>query len=435
MPDIRTETLALDKIVGGGQTLGTLADGKKAFVWGGLPGEEVEIAVTKKKSSFIEGVVTKVLKPSSDRLEPLDPDTYLSTSPWQIMQFEAEQRYKAALIEEAFELHHVQLPNAITIYSDGKTANYRNKVEFSWFGDEDENGNETLDLSFFKRGSKGKTPVTSCSLLPDLMMEVALIVRDTLHAQGISARSLKTLLIRCNQVGQCIWQLYVKDSAPDWKTIADNFALSESTLGFEIIYSDPRSPASRITERLIAVGETSLEDNVLGTRFKYAVEGFFQVNISVYEQALRDMKAWVPENKKSVDMYSGVGSIGLTIGGEQCTLVEIDEHAVREMRQNIEILDSSAIAVHAASEKVLEYITGDATIILDPPRAGLHPHVIEQLLEAKPERIVYLSCNPVTQARDVSLLQEQYKIIHHQGYNFFPRTPHIEHLVVFDIVR
>src|SRR5687768_14245209 len=113
------KTLTLDKIVGGGQTLGQLDYGKKAFVWGGLPGETVEIQVTKKKSNFIEGIVSQVIEPSSERIEPVDSESYLSTSPWQIMTFDAEQHYKAALIEEAFELHDIVVPEPIDIYTNG----------------------------------------------------------------------------------------------------------------------------------------------------------------------------------------------------------------------------------------------------------------------------------------------------------------------------
>ena len=134
-----------------------------------------------------------------------------------------------------------------------------------------------------------------------------------------------------------------------------------------------------------------------------------------------------------LDLYSGVGTIGLTIGGDDVTLVEMNEHAVREMKQNIARLGKNAEAVLAASEQALDYITTDKTIIVDPPRAGLHTAVIEKLLEAKPPRIIYLSCNPVTQARDISLLAQIYGIRAHKGYNFFPRTPHIEHLVILDL--
>ena len=423
-------TLKLDKIVGGGQALGTLDDGRKAFVWGGLPGETVTARVTKKKSKMVEGVVEHVDNTGAERVEPQDPESYLSTSPWQIMDFSAEQHYKAALIEEAFELHDIVLPEAIEVYSDNVQYGYRNKVEFSWWGDTDEQGNETLDLAFFRRGSKGKIPVDGTSLAREEINVLAKAIRDLLHKKGVSGRSLKTLLIRCDQNGNCVWQLYVKDKLKDIVTSDDAEKLPAQ--GGEVIYSDPKSPASRITERLANFGNIVLSDKVLDVPFRYATEGFFQVNIPVYEQALRDIAEW-NENKQSVDMYSGVGTIGLTIGGDNVTLVEVDENAVREMRRNIDQLGLSANAVLAPSEKALEHIVSDKTIIVDPPRAGLHQDVINRLLETEPQRIIYLSCNPVTQARDVALLAEKYGIRAHRGYNFFPRTPHIENLVVLDL--
>ena len=109
-------TLTLDTIAGGGQALGTLEDGRKCFVWGGLPGESVVVQSTKLKSSLVEGVVTEVVTPSSERITPPDADSHLSTSPWQIMAFDAEQRYKSQLISDAFALHHVKLPHAPEIF-------------------------------------------------------------------------------------------------------------------------------------------------------------------------------------------------------------------------------------------------------------------------------------------------------------------------------
>ena len=103
------------------------------------------------------------------------------------------------------------------------------------------------------------------------------------------------------------------------------------------------------------------------------------------------------------------------------------------MQCNItELGRANARAILAPSEQALDYITGKEIVIVDPPRAGLHTDVIATLLQKLPPRIIYLSCNPVTQARDTQLLQEKYHIVHHRGYNFFPRTPHIEHLIIFD---
>jgi len=521
------ETIQLDKIVGGGQALGTLADGRKCFVWGGLPGELVTIRLTKKKSHFVEGVVTEVIEPSPERITPRDPDSYLSTSPWQIMPLEIEQAYKRQLIGDAFTLHNVTLPAAIDIYCDNIAYGYRNKVEFSWYSesvvsravsqkrsglalagpglfsddtrgvdadsDRKESSGDTLDLAFFRRGSKGKIVVDGTSLAHPEINNLARTIRDLLHHKHISARQLKTLLVRCDQSGSCVWQLYVKDRLPE--IITADEAAKLPAQGGEIIYSDPRSPASRITERLACFGNTTLTDTILGIPFRYACEGFFQVNIPVYEQALRDMRQWMPHSrsdnqqrvisqKKSgqhreskqhgssnsfsegfafpakarqerqldqlaarrpeekdvyetgepaLDLYAGVGTIGLTIGSGNVTLVEINEHAVAEMQRNITELDrTDARAVLAPSEQALDYITGKEIVIVDPPRAGLHSDVIATLLQQLPPRILYLSCNPVTQARDVALLQQNYHIVHHRGYNFFPRTPHIEHLIILD---
>ena len=483
------ETIHLDKIVGGGQALGTLADGRKCFVWGGLPGETVTVRITKKKSHLVEAVVEEVISPSPDRIQPRDPDSYLSTSPWQIMPLEVEQTYKAQLIDDAFALHNVTLPAAIDIYCDNVAYGYRNKVEFSWYSesvvsravsqkksglvsgpelfsdnnqeidadsDREESSGDTLDLAFFRRGSKGKIVVDGTSLAHPAINNLARTIRDLLRHKRVAARQLKTLLVRCDQSGSCVWQLYIKDRLPE--IITADEAAKLPAQGGEIIYSDPRSPASRITERLAYFGDTTLTDNILGIPFRYACEGFFQVNIPVYEQALRDMKEWVQYNKArqerqldqlaarrpeekdvcetgepTLDLYAGVGTIGLTIGDGNVTLVEINADAVREMQRNITELDrTDARAVLAPSEQALNYITGKEIVIVDPPRAGLHPDVIATLLQQLPPRIIYLSCNPVTQARDVALLQQSYQIAWHRGYNFFPRTPHIEHLIILD---
>ncbi len=493
------KTIHLDKIVGGGQALGTLADGRKCFVWGGLPGETVTVRITKKKSHLVEAIVEEVVSPSPDRIQPRDPDSYLSTSPWQIMPLEVEQIYKRQLIDDAFTLHSVALPAAIDIYCNNVAYGYRNKVEFSWYSesvvsravsqkksglvsgpelfsdnnqeidadsDREESSGDTLDLAFFRRGSKGKIVVDGTSLARPEINNLARAIRDLLRHKRVAARQLKTLLIRCDQSGSCVWQLYVKDRLPE--IITADEAAKLPAQGGEIIYSDPRSPASRITERLACFGNTTLTDTILGIPFRYACEGFFQVNIPVYEQALRDMKEWVPCDCNSqrsgrqlghhqkiirdprevaqifsevplaadqpiLDFYAGVGTIGLTIGGGNVTLVEINTDAVREMQRNIAELDrTDARAVLAPSEQALDHITGKEIVIVDPPRAGLHPDVIATLLQKLPPRIIYLSCNPVTQARDVALLQQSYQIAWHRGYNFFPRTPHIEHLIILD---
>jgi 23S rRNA (uracil1939-C5)-methyltransferase len=422
-------TVSLEKIIGGGQALATMEDGRKLFVWGGLPTEQVEVQLFRKKNSFAEGYVVNVITPAKDRIDALDPGSYTSTSPWQIMQFESEQKHKSALIEEAFKLHNITLPSVPEIYTDDVEFGYRNKIEFSWYWDKEAS---QLDLAFFGRGTHSKIAVEGSSLAMDSINETALAMRDLLRAHHATGSSLKTLMLRANQKGEVSMQLYVKSES--FNPIRDIDIEALGVKGFEMIYSNPKSPASVITKRMQTWGTTALTDTINEVPFSYAAESFFQINLPVYQQALRDMKEWVDKDKPTVDLYSGVGTIGLTIGTGNLTLVEINDGAVREMKENIDRLKMKhAQAIHAPSEKALDFITSDATIIVDPPRAGLDKTVVARLLEAAPERVIYLSCNPVTQARDVELLQEKYEITAHQGYNFFPRTPHIENLVILDL--
>ncbi len=429
-PQQIVNNVKLEKIVGGGRAIGTLEDGCKVFVWGGLPDEVVDATVTKKKARLIEGVVTKIVKSSKDRVEPLDQNSYLSTSPWQIMKFEKEQFYKSALIEEAFEMQNIVLPNQIEVYTDNIQTKYRNKIELSWYWNKDL---EQLDLAFFNRGTHSKVPVEGTCLAKNCINEAALVVRNILRKRQTHAFDLKTLLIRCDQNDNVTMQLYVKNK--DFSVFSAQELNDLNNYGFEIIYSNPKSPASVITKRLQKYNKTTLSDKILGISFNYSAESFFQINLPVYEQAIRDIKMWVNNSNSVVDLYSGVGTIGLTTGGKNITLVEINESAVDEMKQNISSLklDKIAKAILSPSEKALDYISKDATIIVDPPRAGLHESIINKLLEVSPSRIIYLSCNPITQARDVALLAKKYGIKHHMGYNFFPRTPHIENLIVLDL--
>lgn len=430
-----TVTVRLDKIVGGGQTIATEDNGRKLFVWGGLPGELVEVQLTKKKSKLAEGVVINVIEPNDKRILPHDPNSYLSTSPWQIMDFESEQHYKSALIEEAFELHDIVLPEPIEIFTDNKQYEYRNKIEFSWYWNKD---TEKLDLAFFKRGSHGKIPVEGTGLAHPAINKAALELRNLLRTKtDLHAYSLKTVIVRCDALGNIAMQLYVKDMSMPQLSDSELELLKKSAhvIGFELIYSNPQSPASVITEKLQAWGVNNLTDTIFDIPFTYTVDGFFQINISVYCQALAEIKKWVVKDKPVVDMYSGVGTIGLTVGGNNVILVEVNENAVCEMRSNVIKLDreKDVQVVLAPSEKALDYIDSRSTIIVDPPRAGLHKDVVEKMLFELPKRIIYLSCNPVTQARDVAILSEKYGVRYHMGYNFFPRTPHIEHLVVLEL--
>ena len=390
MKKVIEEIVKLDQIVPGGQALGQLADGRKVFVWGGLPGETVKIRLTKLKKSYAEAVVVEVIESSSDRIAPRD-DCYLSTSPWQIMTEAAEVQHKSDLVVESFRQVGVTVPWQ-EIRGDGKFYHYRNKMEYSLWWDHD---TARIWPAFHRRGSHQKILVKSSSIeRPEIWAEAQRIIAE-LNANGDEARHYQSLLIRCNQVG-----------------------VVSSGL-FEM--NQPRPIM------------TQLSDQILGYDYTYSPNGFFQINLPVYELALREMQPFINTNKV-IDMYSGVGTIGLSIARDtDLTLVETDTHAYAELEHNIPVDSNHIHGVHAKSEEALEYITDDATIIVDPPRAGLDAKVVQRLRQAQPPRIIYLSCNPATQARDVAGLIDRYDIIHNQPYNFFPRTPHIENLIVLQL--
>ena len=430
---IKFETVKFSKITPGGQALGELESGKKIFAWGVLPGEMAEVQITKSKKSFAEGFATEILEKSPNRIEPRDAESFLSTSPWQIFDFDFEQKTKQELIAESFRQEKIAL-NQEEIYSDGEIFEYRNKVEFSFWFEKFENSDDgELNLAFFKRGGKGKIPVNGTSLAKPEINQAGQKVLEILRARKTASRDLKTLLIRANKNGEIAAQLYVKEE--DFVPFSPQEIEKLDFKCFEIIFSNPKSPASVITKILQTSGEKNLTDSVLGVNFNYATESFFQINLPVYEKALLDMKRFIDGKKPTIDLYSGVGSIGLTIGKNNLTMVEINESAVAEMRANIAKLgrENSAKAIFAPSEKALDFIESGANLIVDPPRAGMDKKVCAKILEAEPEKIIYLSCNPTTQARDAAILSEKYDIIYSRGYNFFPRTPHIENLIVLQI--
>lgn len=383
--------MKIEKIVPGGQGIGSLPDGKKVFLWNALPGEEVtDFLVTKKKSKYLEGIATKIENPSKFRVEAKD-ECFLSTSPWQIFDYQFELDQKAEIIQECFRQNGVNVEKP-DVFTDGKEWGYRNKMEYALYFDKEK---EQISLAFHQRGSHRKIPVTKSSIERPEVYDSAEKIVSELNRRHEEARKYQSLLLRCSKFGEVSGGLY-ENGKPH-----------------------PKFPA--------------LSDEVLGISYNYSPNGFFQINLPVYEMALLEIKKEVEGSSRVLDLYSGVGTIGLSVArGKELTLVECDKSCYEEMKRNCENQENIT-PVLAKSEEVLEYIEPEMTVILDPPRAGCDKKLIEKLLEVKPRKIVYLSCNPATQARDVALLLEKYTIKGIKAFNFFPKTPHIENLVVLDI--
>lgn len=416
-PTVR-ENIRLGKLVHGGQAIAEVPSGKKIFVWGGLPGELVNVIVTKKKGSYFEGVVTEVIEPSSDRISPEEPKSYLSTSPWQIINYAAELKHKDAILREAFDREKVSIPEWSEFETVGEITGYRNKMEFGFWGDE-----EGLQLAHYVRGTHGKQKVDGSVLTSDAINDAAQSVLQELRRLDVWGGDLKTVVLRSSTDKKAVAALFMKKELD-----MGEFKLPDNLKGIDFYYSNPDSPASAPTKKLYSLGDIKLSDSIMGKDIMYDVMSFFQVNLPVFEKTLETIKSTILDGP-IVDFYSGVGTIGIVLGAE--LLVESDEPNIAMARLNAKGTDTKV--VHATSETALDYIAEDKILIVDPPRAGLHMKVIDRIAEVRPPQIIYLSCNPSTQARDIRLLSEFYDVIHAQGFNFFPRTPHIESLFVLKL--
>lgn len=419
----------IEKLVFGGQALGRASDqtsDKVYFVWNALPGEIVDVEVTRKKKNFCEGYAVAVIEPSPLRVAGVE-EHYLSCSPWQILSPANEQDWKIKLGQEAYyHLDNKELVAALPIIDApaDQYYGYRNKIEYSFT---DKAGQ--LDLAFFQRGTHWKRPIQPCVLASDAINTISKIVLDWLRNQNITAYNLKSLIILNNECNETIVGLFIKDkinftSWPDFPA---------TVKGFQLYFSNPKSPAAVPTELLYSVGDDYLTSQVLDVALQHGLLGFFQVNVPVFTQAVQDMTQWLDPALPIIDYYSGVGSISIPLAKycQSATLIESNAEAVQFAQRNITTnhLDNYSVQLTPA-EKMLDCIQAEQIVIVDPPRAGLHEDVVKQLLAVKPKRIIYLSCNLSTQARDLALLQQAYQLQSLKLYNFFPRTPHIEGLAV-----
>lgn len=378
--------ITIEKIATTGQGIAKLENGKKIFLWNALPGEEISTyRLTKRKNSFDEGIATGIKKSSSARVEPKD-EHFLSTSPWQIVSDDTEAEYKTNIIAE---LYHNLWQDKIKFHQSPKTWFYRNKMEYSLYYNFE---TEKIELAIHERGSHKKLPIKTSSIeFPEIFKKAQEIV-DELNRTNKEAKNYQSILLRCNQNGQVEGGLFEKGKP---HPIFNN-----------------------------------LEDKILGSTYSYSPNGFFQINLPIYEIALSRIKELADGSEKVLDLYSGVGTIGLSVARDKnLTLVEVDKSAYKELEQNCKDI-KNATPVLAKSEDALSHIEPDSVVILDPPRAGCDKKLIEKLIEVKPKKIVYLSCNPITQVRDVELLVSAGAKLHTlEAFNFFPHTPHIESLV------
>ena len=411
-----TIKLKIEKLVYGGQALAR-HDGRVVFLWGALPGEEVEAKIIEEKKNFAVAELVKVLTPAPERIEPVE-DHWGSCSPWQIMTEEAENEWKQTATFEMYQkAKGLPVDFELNLYSDVKNFwHYRNKMEYNFTTNE----SGEICYAFFARDSHDLIAHEGCLLASKKISEASDRVLSWLRESKIEVEKLQKIIFRSNSAGEVLTALFVSDDFILTTTPTEDALL----IGFSVYQGK---------KKLFQQGKKSLVEKIGGLNFRFDCLSFFQINPAVFEVALSDIKKNIAPGDKVLDYYSGVGLIGLSVAQQANTLelVEADEVSTTWAWQNIE--DNKIKNAHVlvgSVEANLDKIKKDKTVIFDPPRSGLDRRVLNRLFEELPEKIIYLSCDPATQARDVATLSSEYEIEFAKLYNFFPRTPHVEALMV-----
>lgn len=424
-PDRPPIELTAGELTAAGPASATLA-GRPYKLWGALTGERV-LARPYKKGREWYAAATEVLDPSPDRVAPVEPH-HLCCSPWQILSADLEELTKRRIAAAAYtEAGHRVSAEDLRIISDRERSyGYRNKMEYGFYADD-----SGLRFSFFERHWKRKYPIDVCRLADPALNTAALGVLEYLRSAGREGRPYKTLLLRSDGAGAVLAALYVTDG--EWPLRHPEGV--PGLRGFQVHYSDRRTPASVSHASLYHWGEDTLETAVLGRSLRYGLNSFFQINVPLFERVLERMAPYVEPGRTLVDLYGGVGSIGVSLldRSARVTVVDCVEEVITHAAHNLRRHGSaSSRAIVGPAERLSDEITSDATLVVDPPRTGLHPDVTSRILTALPPRVLYLSCNVLTQARDYAALSGAYVVRELVLYNFFPRTPHIESLLILE---
>lgn len=420
---LMSQVVPFEKIVPEGKAMGHLQDGRAVFCIGPLPEETARISLRKQKRTYAEATLREILDPSIKRTAKAESHA-LVCSPWQGVDYAFQSQLKSAMISEAMLQHHVTAPQ-VTFVGAKEVLGYRNRLDFSVARIEGK-----LQLAFHQRGSWDTLiPLPhGCQLGSPAMNQAALDLIAQLEPLATDLCPAMITIRHARSTNQLLTILTTAAKAP-WQTI------DTGKLG-NFVVARPLPGSGAPGDMTYHQGDSFITERLKDIDVAYPYNGFFQANTPMFEQALEQIIAAAEDANRITELYSGVGAIGLPLAAAGHTVQGIEiipaavEFAERNARTNtITTYQAGSVAAERMDATVLSKAD---TIILDPPRAGLHPRVISWLLSAKPQRVIYLSCNPVTQARDLALLQDHYKITSLTGFDFYPGALHTESLAILN---
>lgn len=401
----------------------TRVGGLVGFLHNCLPGETVEGTIQQTKRSHFFASTDSVLIPSRHRVAPQEAH-FLACSPWQIMTREFELESKRAICQEVFQQHAGLKRSDLTLTSSAVRFGYRNKLEFQVIQD-----GEGMRLGIYQRSSHQVEKVEGCVLGQHGLNQAAQQVLVYWREWGLPPHVLKKIVVRCNTQGELHAQVHLKHPVK-----LNARTRIEPLVGLHLRLLESQARRKKNGSWQLSIGRPYLTETLQGTTFRFGPNSFFQINPPLFEEVLQVCRPFV-QGEWMLDLFSGVGAIGgaLSTHCHQGMLVESNPDAAHFAKINCQLNRWDHLRpLLKKSEQALEIIKPEQVVIMDPPRRGLPVELTHHLLLVKPKRLIYLSCDPVTCARDVKILSEAYQLTHCQLFDFFPATPHVEVLVILD---
>ena len=432
-----------------------------------VPGDIVDLQVRKKRHSYMEAEVIRFVEKSAVREEPFcEHFGVCGGCKWQNLPYDKQLEMKQRQVyEQLTRIGKVELPEFMPILGSRKIREYRNKLEFGcsnkrWMTREEiasgEPAGEMRAIGFHITGAFDKIlPIHNCHLMDGLQNEIRnfiyqyaidndLTFFDLRQQTGL----LRDVMVRNSNTGE--WMVLVQfhyDEEGDrerslqlMEALADRFPQITS-----LLYVDNQKCNDTFgdLELTLYKGNDHIFEIMEGLRFKVGPKSFYQTNTdqAYHLYSVARQFAGLTGEEVVYDLYTGTGTIANFVARSAKKVVGIEyvPEAIEDAKVNSDINGIGNTLFFAGDMKDIltdEFIAGHGrpdVIITDPPRAGMHPDVVETILRAKPRRIVYVSCNPATQARDLQLLDRLYKVVAVQPVDMFPHTPHVENVVALEL--
>ena len=463
--NVRREFSALNVLDAGakGKSIAKAPDGKVVFLNNAIPGDVVDVQITRKKKAYYEGTAIKFLELSDKRIEPkCGHFNVCGGCKWQSMDYPHQLFYKQNEVENNLRrLGKIELPEISPILGSRETYNYRNKMEFSfsdnrWITqDEINSGAEIKDrnaLGFHIPGMWDKIlDISECHLQGGASNDIRNSIKQFAIENNISffntrnqSGLLRTLMIRTTSTGEIMVLVQFFEDDREKRELLLNFVADRfpDITSLQYVVNPKGNDTIYDQEVICYKGRDYILEEMEGLKFKINAKSFYQTNSAqAYElyRVTRDFAELTGE-ELVYDLYTGTGTIAQFVAAKAKKVIGVEAvpEAIEDAKDNARNNNITNTEFFAGdmkkvfTESFIQQHGHPDVIITDPPRDGMHKDVVEQIIGILPQRIVYVSCNSATQARDLALLDEHYKVTRVQPVDMFPQTFHVENVVCLE---